>query len=203
MACRTILRYECTLTQWMYTGQRAGLSTKGLTGLCVLESLVNESWSHCPAQWIQHAHSDVENLPLWMTCAYTHWQPVSTLPPLPLLHDTVDNETPLTPVGLTKSHILHLHEVDRRSVRVVYSASLILNSLISFTRNELGNEASLQQRTHQQAQQIAKDKKKNKVACITCFKGGGFTWHVLAPGMYPVITAATLHHLQMRQLAVG
>ena len=51
-----------------------------------------------------------------MMCAYTHWRPLSILPPLPLLHDITDNETPPTPVGLTKSHTLHLHEVKRRSV---------------------------------------------------------------------------------------
>ena len=53
-----------------------------------------------------------------MMCAYTHWRPLSTLPPLPLLHDITDSETPLTPVGLTKSHTLRLHEFKRRSVRV-------------------------------------------------------------------------------------
>ena len=49
-------------------------------------------------------------------CAYTHWRPLSILPPLPLLHDITDNETPPTPVGPTKSHTLRLHEVKRRSV---------------------------------------------------------------------------------------
>ena len=53
-------------------------------------------------------------------CAYTHWRPLSILPPLPLLHDIADSETPPTPVGLTKSHTLHLHEVKRRSVRVTH-----------------------------------------------------------------------------------
>ena len=90
------------------------------------------------AQWIQHAYSNMENLPQWMMCAYSHWQPLSTLTPLPPLHDTADNETPPTPVGLTNSHTLHLHKVNRGSMRVEHSSILPLNRSVAWVTLKVG-----------------------------------------------------------------
>ena len=109
--CRTILRYIVYINSMNVHRTKNRFVCKGPTRLCILESSVTESWNHCPAR-IQHAHSNVENLPPWMMCAYIHWQPLSTLPPLPPLHDTVDNDTPPTLVDLTRSHTLHLQEIN-------------------------------------------------------------------------------------------